>query len=101
MPPFRIAARHPDSKHPDRTWFQIGGLYDSADDADNAINEDAYIAPPRSLAADERVVRNAVVQTTEYAGLGYELRVEELVPKGTGTDDAGGEIVTEHAWKAV
>lgn len=101
MPPFRIAARHPDKDHADHAWHQIGGLFDAAEDAQHVIDEDTQPPDPTSVPAEQRVVRDATVVTTERTNLGYEMRVEELVPDKTGKDDNGMEIVLEHKWKAV
>lgn len=101
MPPFRIAARHPDRDHVDHAWFQIGGLYDTAEEAQAHIDEDALPSAPESRPVEERPVRGPAAQTSERAELGYEIRVESLEESAHGTDDAGGTIVTEHKWKAV
>ncbi len=101
MPPFRIAARHPDKDHHDHAWHQIGGLYDSVEDAQDVIDDPVSPGDPKSLDPEQRVVRDARVVTTERDGLGYEMQVEELMPDKMGTDDNGMEIVLEHKWKAV
>lgn len=107
MPPFRIAAHHPDRGHKDYAWAQVGDLYDDAADAlemiQRAADQDPELATvdPRSTDPERRERPGPDGRIAELVALGYEFKVQDLVPKTLGEDDTGAEIVVEHRWKDV
>lgn len=102
MPPFRIVVRHPDKGHHDNAWAQLGPLYDAREDADEVLAVEREHAPvPTSLEPEERVRLGVEDRLAEFDSLGYESKVQELVVKATGTDDAGATVPVEHRWKDV
>lgn len=99
MPPFRVVARHPDRGHHDHGWAQVGGTFDSLEDATHRITAAASADPvqARSLAPDERVVSDPYQRVHT---LSYDHKVQELV--ATRTEDQNGfPADVEHTWKDV
>jgi hypothetical protein len=99
MPPFRIVARHPDRGHSDHAWAQVGGTFDSREDADAHIRTAAAEEPAarRALKPEDRLVHNPLVSFTSDD---YDVRVQELVASKV-EDRDGFPVEVEHKWKDV
>lgn len=103
MPPFRIVVRHPVKGHHDSSWATVGGVYDTLEDAQEELDAVGDHEPrvPVLLAPEDRVKLTVTDRLAEFDSLGYESRVQELVVKSEGTDDAGQTVPVEHKWKDV
>lgn len=93
---YRIVADHPEEEG----VVHVGDAFTSPEDVREYLAEapDPPAASPGGPGAEERVKAHPV---TEARALGYELRVERLVPDELGEDDAGNQVAVTSRWERV
>lgn len=103
---FRVAVRHPDRKHASHAWAQIGGTFDTAEDAQEELVDAAASADleeirrvDASIPPEERVRKRDADGLAELLDLGYEAKIEKLVVTEVAKDDGGNDVATAHAWR--